>query len=192
MQLNNKIFGNTWLLALLVCLIYAAVVGSSGVIVPAIGAIILAGPMSYGIHYVFLKQARDGEDMQIGDLFKGFSDDFGGTLLLSLLMGIFVALWSLLLVVPGIIMAYAYSMAFNIKIDNPEFGWHECLQESKRIMKGNKWRLFCLDLSFIGWGFVCLFTCGLGYFWLIPYMNAARTQFYLDIKPNYQTYTYTE
>ena len=188
-QLNNKIFGSTWMYALLACLIYAAIMGVAGTVTYAVGAIIIGGPMAYGLNYVFLKQARDGEDMQMGDLFKGFSDDFGGTLLLGLLMDIFIMLWALLLIIPGIIMAYAYSMAFNIKVDNPELGWHECLKESKRIMKGNKWRLFCLDLSFIGWAFVCVFTLGLGYFWLSPYINAARTQFYLDIKPRYQTYT---
>ena len=189
-QLNNKIFGNRWMYALLACVIYGAIIAAATGVVPGIGSLLVIGPMGYGLSYVFLKQARDGEEMNMGDLFNGFSEDFGGTFLLGLMTSIFVFLWALLFIIPGIIMSFAYSMAFYIKVDHPEYDWRQCIDESKSMMKGNKWRLFCLDLSFIGWWFVCIFTCGIGFLWLSPYMTAAKTQFYEDIKPAaaYTTY----
>ena len=72
-------------------------------------------------------------------------------IVLQILSGIFIFLWSLLLVVPGIIAAYRYRQAIYILIDHPEMSVLECISESKRLMKGHKWELFVLDLSFIGW-----------------------------------------
>lgn len=183
MQLKKNIFGNRWMTALLTYIVYSLVVSAASTLVPGIGAIIISGPMLFGLSYVFLKQARDGEDMEIGKLFCGFNADFGGNILLQFLIELFVFLWSLLLIIPGIVMAYAYSMAMYIKVDHPEYDWRQCIKGSKEMMKGHKWKLFVLDLSFIGWFIVCLFTFGIGFLWLQPYMFAAKTQFYESIKP---------
>ena len=99
-------------------------------------------------------------------------------------MSIFTFLWSLLLVIPGIIKSYSYSMAGFIMSENPEMSAKEAMEVSMRMMKGNKWRLFCLQLSFIGWGILCVFTVGIGYLWLNPYMNAATAAFYDEISRN--------
>ncbi|MBR5241893.1 MAG: DUF975 family protein, partial [Clostridia bacterium] len=72
-------------------------------------------------------------------------------------------------------------MAYYIKLDHPEYTPTEAITESRKLMDGNKMRLFCLHLSFIGWAIVCLFTFGIGTFWLIPYMNAANAEFYQDL-----------
>lgn len=178
-QLKNKIFGDYWMIALVVCLITSAVIAA----VPGIGTLILSGPMTFGLAYVLLKQARDRQSMNIGDIFCGFKSDFGGLFLINLMTSIFVFLWALLLVIPGIIMGYAYSMAYYVKVDNPEYDWRQCIKGSKELMRGHKWQLFVLDLSFIGWAIVCLFTFGIGYLWLIPYMQVSRTQFYNSICP---------
>ena len=87
------------------------------------------------------------------NLLDGFAI-FGRVILLQIVTGIFVFLWSLLLVVPGIIAAYRYRQAIYLLIDHPEMSVMDCIRESKRMMAGHKWELFVLDLSFIGWGFL--------------------------------------
>jgi len=177
-QLGGQIFGNLWLMALLVCFVYAAICGAAGTILPGIGAIIILGPMGYGLSLVFLKQYRYGGEMDFSDLFRGFTDDFGQTFLIGLLTSIFTFLWGLLFVIPGIVKTYSYSMAYYIKIDNPDYGWRECIDASRAMMNGHKWDLFVLDLSFIGWYIVGSLVLGIGTLWVVPYHTAARTIFY--------------
>ncbi|MGI5898952.1 MAG: DUF975 family protein [Christensenellales bacterium] len=112
---------------------------------------------------------------------------------LSLFTGLFIFLWSLLLIIPGIIAAYRYSMAPYIMSENPDIGIREAVDISKDMMNGNKGRLFVLELSFIGWAILASFTLGIGFLWLNPYMEAARASFYLDVSgrgaapsPDYQ------
>lgn len=181
-QLGNSIFGNAWLLALLACVIMGAITGAAGTIIPGIGAILLTGPITFGLTYMFVKQARDGQPMNLGDLFIGFSADFGGTLLIGLMTMIFTALWSLLFVIPGIVKAYSYSMAYYIKVDHPEYGWQQCIDESRNMMHGHKWDLFVLDLSFLGWIIVGTLCFGIGTLWVTPYMYATKAQFYESIR----------
>ena len=88
-QLGGGIFKNEWLTALAVCFIAMAICSAAGGLLPGIGALILSGPMTYGVAYVFLKQSRDGQPMNVADVFRGFPEDFGGTLLLGLLSSLF-------------------------------------------------------------------------------------------------------
>ncbi|MBQ7453412.1 MAG: DUF975 family protein [Clostridia bacterium] len=178
-QLGGKIFGETWLYALVVCLLVSLVLGVSSMIL--IGEIIVFGPLYVAESKLFLKQARTGEKMNIIDVFSGFSDDFGGNCILGLMQTLFIFLWSLLFIVPGIIKAYAYSMAYFIKVDHPEYDWKECLDRSQEMMLGRKWKLFVQDLSFIGWIIVGILCFGIGLLWVDPYIFAARTQFYKAI-----------
>ena len=175
-QLGRNLFGGTWLIAIVVLLIQSVL--SS---IPLV-SIIVAGPITFGVAALFLKQARDGKTMEIGELFRGFQEDFGGTFLLWLFTTIFTALWSLLFVIPGIVKSYAYSMGYYLKADHPEYTWQQCLSESQRIMKGHKMDLFIQDLSFIGWMIVGSFCCGIGTLWVMPYMMAARAQFYESLR----------
>ncbi len=176
-RLGNGIFKNEWLYALLYLLVVSAILSAASV--TGVGAIIVTGPLTYAITKAFLNAARTGEKMNLNTLFDGFKDDFGGTLLLSLLIGIFVCLWSMLFVIPGIVKSYAYSMAFYIKADHPDYDWKKCIDESKRITKGHKGELFVLDLSFIGWFFVGSLVCGLGTLWVMPYMEMTKANAYL-------------
>ena len=77
-----------------------------------------------------------------------------------------------------IILIYRYSMSFYALVDNPELRATDALRESARMMKGNKWSAFCLDISFIGWAFLCIFSCGIGSFILAPYTGQAQAVFY--------------
>ncbi len=183
-QLGNSLFGNTWMYAVLVVLIQVLLSGAVNAIpgVGTIASIVISGPLAYGVVYLFLKQARDLQPMELSNLFSGFSADFGGLFLLNLMTGIFVALWSLLFVIPGIIKAYAYSMAMYIKVDHPDYGWSQCLKESQTLMQGHKMELFILDLSFIGWAIVGGLCLGFGTLWVDAYMLATRAQFYESIR----------
>lgn len=106
---------------------------------------------------------------------------FGKALLLQLVTGFFVFLWSLLFIIPGIVAMFRYAMAPYIMAQNPDIGVMEAIRQSKEMMRGHKWQLFVLQLSFIGWAFLCLFTLGLGYLWLNPYIGAANAAFYLQL-----------
>lgn len=161
-RLGGGIFKDQWLMGVVFCLVVSAIVGAAGSILPGVGALVVTGPMLYAQKYAFLAQAREGRGIDLNDLFRGFRDDFGGTLLISLLSGLFIFLWSLLLFIPGIVKAYAYSMVYYVKADHPEYGWRECLDESQRLMTGHKWEKFVLDLSFIGWGIVGSLCLGVG------------------------------
>jgi uncharacterized membrane protein len=88
----------------------------------------------------------------------------------------------LLLVIPGIVAAYRYSMSFYILSDNPQLSAQEAMNESKRMMNGYKGKLFCLHFSFIGWSILCVLTIGIGFLWLVPYMQASIANFYENLK----------
>ncbi len=183
-QLGGSIFSSNWVFAVLVVVIYMAIISVVSAI-PGVGSLIVivfSGALEFGIVYIFLKQARDGEKMEVGSLFKGFSEDIGGNIVLGLLVALFTSLWSLLFVIPGIIKAYAYSMSFYVKSDHPEYGWKECMDESQRIMNGHKMDLFVLHLSFIGWAIVGALCLGVGTLWVQAYMSATTAHFYESIK----------
>lgn len=104
-------------------------------------------------------------------------------------MSIFIALWSLLLVVPGIIKALGWSMAYYIKVEHPEYTWKQCLDASTALTNGHKGDLFVLHLSFIGWYFVGSLCLGVGTLWVMPYHQATLTQCYHWLKSQqYSTY----
>ena len=180
-QLGGGIFQNAWLTALAVCLIAGVLSSLAGSLLTGVGAVIVSGPLGYGVVYLFLQQSRDGQPMNIGEVFRGFQDDFGGTLLLGLMTWIFTFLWGLLLVIPGIVKMYAYSQAFYVKAEHPEYDWRVCMDESIRRMNGYKMELFILDLSFLGWYIVGALCLGIGVLWVYPYHMAARTQFYAEL-----------
>lgn len=183
-QLGNSIFGNTWLIAVVVILIQGALSYLVNVIpgVGQIATILISGPMAYGVASMFIKQTRTGEPMNIPDIFNGFRDDFSNTFLIGLMTTLFTMLWSLLFVIPGIVKAYSYSMAMYIKNDNPDYDWRKCIDESQEMMSGHKADLFMLDLSFLGWMIVGTLCAGVGVFWVNAYMSAAHAQFYEDLR----------
>ena len=102
------------------------------------------------------------------------------------LMVLFIALWSLLLVIPGIIKMFSYAMTPYILEENPELSANEAIDRSRAMMKGHKFDLFWLFLSFIGWGILCVFTLGIGTLWLTPYMQTSVAAFYEDVKADYE------
>jgi len=152
-----------------------ALVSSGGLI-----SLIIGGPMTLGAAYFALAISRNKE-ARFEQLFKGFNN-FGTALLAYLLMAIFTVLWMLLLIIPGIIAAISYAMTFYIIADDPSIDAMAAIDKSKKMMYGYKWKFFCLNLRFLGWAILCLFTLGIGFLWLIPYMEISFAKFYDDLK----------
>ena len=140
---------------------------------------IMGGPVQLGYRHFLLKMHR-GEDAQVKDLFSQFYR-FAEGFCLYLLRGIFIVLWSMLFVIPGIVKSYSYAMAHFILLENPSMSCVDAITRSRQLMDGHKAELFVLRLSFIGWHFLCILTCGIGYLWLIPYQNAAEAAFYHNL-----------
>ncbi len=147
-----------------------------GAVVSLLYSLAVAGPFTIGYSFFILKLFRN-EYASPGDVFSGF-DRYGKAVALYFLTALFVLLWTLLLVIPGIVAAYRYRLAYFILLDNPQIGALEAINESKRLMTGNKGKAFLLDLSFIGWFLLCAITLGLGMIVLYPYMMTAYVAFY--------------
>lgn len=143
---------------------------------------ILMGPITLGVSGYFLMLSRN-EGPIIEDMFKGFRF-FIKSFVLNLLTAIFVFLWSLLLIIPGIIAALRYSMAYYIMIDNPQLSAFEALDQSKRMMVGFKVERLTLWFSFLGWFLLGVITFGIAFFWVSPYYETAKANFYQDLKDN--------
>jgi uncharacterized membrane protein len=119
----------------------------------------ITGPWALGVALVYLSTSRH-QEAQVSEAFSGFRDSrkFGVGLAAYLLMVLCVLLWALLLVIPGIIAALAYSMTFYILADDPSMGPRQAISRSKELMRGNKWKYFCLGFRFVGWA---ILLCGL-------------------------------
>ena len=121
--------------------------------------LLVTGAMHLGISIFFLATFRK-HDVQVQDIFLGF-ERFGKALGLFLFQGLFIFLWSLLFIVPGIIASIRYSQAFFVLADDPNKSITQCMDESKAMMKGNKAKYFLLGLSFIGWAILCMVPAGI-------------------------------
>ncbi len=126
----------------------------------------------------FRLQLLDGQAPSSKTLFYAFKEDYFKALWLRVLRCLIILAWSLLFIVPGIIAAYRYAMADYALSENPAMSVTDALRESARMMRGNKWKLFCLRLSFIGWHLLCGLTLGIGELWLNPYIGQAEVAFY--------------
>jgi uncharacterized membrane protein len=146
-------------------------------------SLIIGGPIYFGVATYFLKLARN-EPAEFTDLFLGFSL-FKTNFIMNLLIIIFTVLWTLLLIIPGIIAIIKYSMAYYIVNENPGIGALEAITRSKEMMDGHKMRFFEMWLGFLGWFIFGVVTFGLGMIYAIPYYRAAKANFYLDLKQSY-------
>ena len=143
-------------------------------------------PLSVGFANAFRKLLVQGDDAIPGNMYKMATGNYWHKVWGMFLMGLFLALWSLLLIIPGIVKAFSYAMTPYILEEHPELSANEAIDHSRAMMKGHKFDLFWLILSFIGWGILCLFTFGIGYLWLTPYMQTAVAAFYEDVKADYE------
>ncbi len=150
-------------------------------IVSQIVELLISGPFVIGFTAFFLGIAQEG-DARLELLFVGFRR-FWKSFGVYFLSGLFIFLWTLLLIIPGIIAAFRYAMAFFIIADDADCGPLEAINRSKEMMAGNKWKFFCLHWRFFGWALLAVFfTFGIGFLWLVPYMQTTFSKFYEDVK----------
>lgn len=151
--------------------------------VPILGPLVslaISGPLALGLAIFFLAVGRGGAPA-FGMLFDGFRT-FGTALATYLLMTLLVILWTLLFIVPGILASLSYAMTFYILADEPSLGPLEAIRRSKRLMRGNRWKYFCLQWRFFGWALLCMLTFGIGFLWLGPYVMTSNARFYDDLR----------
>ncbi|MEA4922631.1 MAG: DUF975 family protein [Eubacteriaceae bacterium] len=180
--------------------------------VSSIYLLVVSGPLTYGISLFFLNLFRNS-GTEISTIMVGF-EKFGKTFLLALYMSVFIFLWALLFLIPGVIAAIKYSQSFFILADNPEMSIPEIVNESKRLMAGNKGKYFCYNLSFIGWIIlaaipagtigalaavyinsyfvtqICTFIGGVGLFWVFAYLRSTGVAFYQILTGRLRADTY--
>ena len=172
-----------WLMSAVAGLIYMAVACVCSVI-PMVGwilSIVVGLPISWGMYIMFYQLYRDRKLPSLDSLFIGFQD-FGRILGTMLLMNVYTFLWTLLLIVPGVIKACSYAMTPYILRDHPELSYNAAIEKSMAMMEGHKMKIFLLYLSFIGWAILCMLTLGIGYLFLMPYMYTSMAAFYEDLK----------
>lgn len=141
--------------------------------------IIIDGPLFLGLAMFSLSLARK-QEASVSQMFAGFND-FLRSFVAYLLICIFILLWSLLLIVPGIIAALSYSMTFFILAEDKTVSANEAIKKSKAMMMGHKKKLFYLGLRFFGWFLLGIITLGIGFLWIMPYFKVTLAMFYEDI-----------
>jgi uncharacterized membrane protein len=163
-------------------IIFAISIGLNSI--PKVGGIIdfiITGPFMIGIAMFYLTVARKQNAPHVGQIFEGFNY-FGAGFVAFLLMTIFILLWALLLIIPGIVASLSYAMTYFILAENPQISGLEAIRKSKAMMKGYRWKLFCLSLRFIGWLILGILSLGIGFLWIKPYFLTSLANFYIDIK----------
>ena len=183
-QLNCK-----WLLTTGVLVVGALIL--SAVSFTIIGSLLLIGAIEFG-YCAYLITVTRNKDSDFGKLLSGFNR-FGDVCITGILKWLFTGLWSLLFVIPGIVKSYSYAMTMYIMQDHPELSGNDAITKSRQIMDGHKFDLFILDLSFIGWYLLGALTFGiLIIFYVEPYRQVTRTNFYEQLRMDYEGLTATQ
>jgi len=188
MRASREALRGKWGIAILTFFIYTLLTTTSGTLrahgsfltLSSTLTLIIGGPLALGAAIFSLTIAR-GKEGNLGQLFDGFNH-FANAVVTYLLMLLYVFLWLLLLIVPGIIAALGYSMTFYILADDPQIKPQDALKKSKSMMDGHKEKLFYLCLRFLLLGILCILTLGIGFLWLVPYVHVTMAKFYDDVK----------
>ena len=159
---------------------------TSGSLSMNILTVFVTGPLTLGGYYLALNILRE-KQASIGNIFIWFSEGkrFLKSFLLYLLVNLYLFLWMLLFIIPGIIKSFSYAMTYFIINDHPEYSLNQAITESRRMMDGHKMEYFILCLSFIGWFILSCITLGVGFLWLIPYFYTTSAAFYEEVAEEY-------
>ena len=158
-----------------------------GIALFILGSIVEVGYMKFNLDLVDRQK-----EAEIGTMF-GYFQFWKTTACARFLQSVYVLLWSLLFVIPGIIARYSYAMTSYILAEAPDLTASEAIERSKQMMSGNRWRLFCVQISFIGWDILsALLTFGIGSLWITPYKQAATAAFYREISGTEYKYAQPE
>ena len=193
--MNAKYFRNLgwaqlsgrWTPAALFTLVYIAISIAAGSLTGPFVCLVslLLLPMSYSYSVAFLDDKRSASEFKIEQLFDGYKDFLRimGTMLLT---EVYIVLWTLLLIVPGVIKAISYSQTQFILKDYPELSYNEAIERSMAMMEGHKMQYFFMALSFIGWILLAIISCGILSLWVNPYISATNAHFYEYVKGEYE------
>ena len=174
-----------WAPAVLCAVLYSVIACATS---PGFIFILLVSyPLGVGYYNVHKNLLLTGRDTMVSDMFKIGFTNWAHNLWGMFLMTLYIMLWMLLLIVPGIIKSFAYAMTPLILVDKPELSAGDAISLSQDMMKGHKFDFFYLSLSFIGWAFVGVLTLGIGFFWIMPYIYTTYAAFYQDVKAEYET-----
>ncbi len=187
MKLSKESLKGKWGLAIGTFLVYGLIIGgvqqaSEQYPLSSLILLVIAGPLAVGISIFSLNLSRNKE-ARFEQIFEGFKN-FKISIIAYLLVVIFTVLWTLLLIIPGIIAAISYAMTFYIIADDDSIEPMEAIDKSKKMMDGYKWKYFYLGLRFFGLALLCILTLGIGFLWLIPYAHVTFAKFYDDINDN--------
>lgn len=171
-----------WTDAVVLTLVYVVVSCATSI---GYALTLLLLPMGVGFANTFLSNARGNTDFSLPRLFDYFKD-YARVLLTELLVVLYTLLWSMLLIIPGIIKSFSYAMVPFVLRDDPGIKYDAAITLSSNMMRGHKFDLFYLYLTFIGWFLLSILTCGFGFLWLYPYVNQAKAFFYEDVKADYE------
>lgn len=142
-------------------------------------------PISIGVANVF-RNLIGGNVLKISDVFMPYKKMLKSSILTQFVRVLYIQLWTLLLIVPGIIKSISYSQTSFILLEDPTLSPSEAITKSRKMMYGFKWRYFKLQLSFIGWFILSLFTLFIGFLWLVPYVQASLANFYCELKQHHE------
>ena len=166
--------------------------GPGSILMTLIGFLILS-PICVGGRRFFIENARQkNEQTNLSHMTIAFKDrNYMNVVMNLLLMDILIMLWSVLLVIPGIIKSYEYRMVPYLLAEHPEMKRRELFQKSKEMMYGQKWNAFLLDWSFFFWDYLSILTFGLaGIFFVYPYEHATNAELYLQLKNQFSLNEY--
>lgn len=153
----------------------------------------VGNPVRVGSCTFFMESKRQQNSAGIGKLFWAFEGGrYKNIVAVMFMRWLYITLWSFLFIIPGVIKEYEYYLVPYILNDSPEIHYKDALRLSKDMMNGNKWRLFVLDLSFIGWTILAMLCCGVGSVFLTPYIEATHLEFYEDVRNQYLAGAYNQ
>lgn len=178
---KEQIKGNIGILFVISLVLY--LVGFAMSLIPLVGsiaALLITPALTLGMIGIYLN-LTNGVKPEVAGLFS-YVKNFWPAFKTYFLMNLYTVLWSLLLYIPGIIKGIAYSQTMFILAEDPTLGANEAITRSREMMDGHKMEYFLLGLSFIGWSILGVFTFGLLYIWLIPYMQTTLANYYRYLK----------
>ena len=177
-ELARKILKDQWVVGFVVVLIQSLITSALASMTFGIGLLLLESSILIAVYNVFIN-GYAGKKYEINDMLTGVTDELSNKICMSVLKSIYLALWTMLFIIPGVIKSYSYFLTEFIARKNPKMSASDCITKSRELMDGHKWELFVFQLSFIGWHLLAMLTCGILYIWLTPYIMQA-TIVYID------------
>ena len=169
---------NRWGEAIVVSLLYSIILAALSSVI-GVGGLLFSSILLIG-YYTIQIEAMNNKKFNVEKIVSGLNGNTLSTrIVLSVIKNLYIFLWSLLFIIPGIVKHYGYMLTEFVAMENPEMSASDCLRKSQELMDGHKKELFVLDLSFIGWHLLCILSCGIGYLFLNPYIIQTRIQ-YID------------